>query len=145
MSILGRVFVLAVFASSVYWVGWGIVSAFRHMRDTSRQRTLSRFVKGFVGFVLWLVFFVVQNMFGWRTAVGLAIVLSVPFSIALLTLGMIHWPAAERIISALDSDDYVGWAVGFLFVGIAVVWFGFLLFSPFGVLCALRLRPCGVR
>jgi hypothetical protein len=113
MSPLGRLFILVLFGSSLYWVGRGILYAIAETRVALHQKGLSRLVKGFAGGIIWLVFFLIWNEFGWRAGLGLLIVVCVPFSLFLLTLSFVYRPAAERIISFFDFGNYEDWAISF--------------------------------
>jgi hypothetical protein len=129
---------LGVFAFSFYWITKGIVFAYVGLRE-HRQHS----VRGVIGGLTWLVFFVIRNLYGWRAAIGLALILALGFSVTLLALGLLSQRAGETGIGALTAEDYALWAVSFLFIGISGAWLYFLLFAPFGVLCALSLRACG--
>jgi hypothetical protein len=115
------------------------------MREAKHPGGVSRRVKAVAIALSWMMLFLVRNILGWKAALVLLIAVSVLFGALLLLLGFVYRPAAEGLLSSLDSDEWVEWAVGFLFIGMAFAWFAFLLFAQFGVLCAISLRSCGVQ
>jgi hypothetical protein len=143
MSILGKIFILGLFAASVYSIGTGFRFGYQEMRERHRQG--KSWSVGLFGGLIWFAFFIFRNLYGWGAAIGLLVMAGVALFLVVLILRLFSRSASEQLLAGLDSDYWAEWAVGFLFIGLAVGWCYFLMFAPFGVLCVLGLRTCGVR
>jgi len=142
MSILGKKsFILDFFAAQVYWIGVGFRYGYHELRE--RHRHGKPCSVGLFGGLLWVAIFIFRNLYGWKATIGLLVIGGVGFILVLVVTRLFSPSASDKLISDLDSYDFAGWALGFLFLGLAGAWCHFLLFAPFGVLCALGVRTCG--
>jgi len=134
-------FILDFFAAQVYWIGVGFRYGYHELRE--RHRHGKPWSVGLFGGLLWVAIFIFRNLYGWKATIGLLVIGGVGFILVLVVTRLFSPSASDKLISDLDSYDFAGWALGFLFLGLAGAWCHFLLFAPFGVLCALGVRTCG--
>jgi len=140
---LGKVLILGLFGLSVCSIGARFYYTYRELRQTNRQG--KPWAAGLFGGLMWFAFFICRNLYGSGAAAGLLVVTGVVFCLIVLILRLLSPSTSEQLIAGLDSDNWAEWAVEFLFIGLAAGWCYFLLFAPFGVLCVLSLRACGIR
>lgn len=153
MSLLGRVFVLGLFAVSC--VGLVVAAAeiltegWIGSRQSGESKSFRKIVKGAVAIVIGLSAIFLRSFIGWRRFLGLLAVLIVLLSLLMVGINRLSARLVKRMEELLDfsevEDHAAEWIVNLLLLGIVVAWLCFLVFAPFGVLCALNVRDCGAR
>ena len=147
MSPFARIVVIGVFSCSVY----GLVAGWRDYLP-ERRKSKGNFLLNLSALACWVVFFLVRNLFGWKAFLLLLVVVVITLGVSVFVFHFfarrINPTWSEKLNAAIsqldiDEDSVSEWAVTFFFALIIGGWFYFLLFAPFGVLCALGIRACG--
>ncbi len=158
MSLFGRVFVIGLFAISL--VGWSLQvfeAATRMWRYSRRNRSPGFILRLIVMTVLILGYFAMmlyRGLMGWRRTLGLLLMVLVCLGAPLYLLNLVSPTLCDRIFGLCDrltsslrfhnvTDDAQEGFITLFFLGIGAAWLTFMLFAPFGVLCATGVGQCG--
>jgi hypothetical protein len=158
MSFFGRVFVIGLFAASL--VGWflQVLEAATRMWRYSRQNRGPGLIRRLIIIaVLILSYFAVmlyRGMMGWRRTLVLGLVASISLSALIYLVNLVSPKIVDRIFGLCDrligslhfpqvKDDAEEGIITLFLLGFGAAWLTFLLFAPFGVLCATGMGECG--
>jgi hypothetical protein len=153
MSPLGRIFVIGLFVGCL--VGW-LLQAFevakrvwsyiRQYRSRGLFRRMTVIALVIFGYFAMMTY---RGIAGWRRTLGLLIVLILSIASFIYLVNLVSPKLCDRLIASLDFDPVVddaqeGFITLFL-LGLGAAFLTFLLFAPFGVLCATGLGRCGMK